>query len=46
MTFMVMLLLFVLGSYLQRASGLGLLVELLMSMAEWDVNGFWERALG
>jgi hypothetical protein len=39
----VMLLLVSWGSYSGRALGLGLLVEVLMSMAEWDGNRFWDR---
>jgi hypothetical protein len=43
MMLMVMLPLVSLGSYLERSLGLGLFV-LLMSMAEQDVNRFWDGA--
>jgi hypothetical protein len=31
------------GSCSERVLGLGLLVEMLMQMAEWNVNRFWDR---
>jgi hypothetical protein len=43
MTVVVMLLLLLLEGYSERVLRLGLLVHVLMSMAEWDVNRFEDR---